>query len=342
MTKYTMADVYSTKKNGLKAASVFCCGGGSSIGYKLAGVDVVAGCDIDETAEWHYRKNLNPSFFFGSGIKEIIKKTPDCFYGLDILDGSPPCSTFSMSGSREDSWGENKKFREGQHEQVLSDLFFDFIELAKKTQPKIIIAENVKGLILGNAKGYAKMIKKNLQDAGYTSQLFLLNAAFFGVPQKRERVFFICQRRDFYKKQIEIIPAGEPISCLEACADLQDLTAEETKATLPKKTALRFYDKTKKGSSFSTVSEKGSYFNWIRLDDKKPSNTLASTALLSGTVYHWDKMRTLTTREIIRLGGFPDDYKFRSEKDLKYLVGMSVPPKQTMNIARQIIAQCLS
>jgi DNA (cytosine-5)-methyltransferase 1 len=52
---------------------------------------------------------------------------------LDILDGSPPCSSFSMAGNREKDWGKEKKFREGQAEQVLDNLFFDFIDLQKIT-----------------------------------------------------------------------------------------------------------------------------------------------------------------------------------------------------------------
>src|SRR6185503_9599664 len=119
------------------------------------------------------------------------------FYNLDILDGSPPCSTFSMAGSREEAWGKEKQFREGQAMQTLDDLFFDFIALANKLKPKVIIAENVKGLIQGNAKGYVKEIYQKFEDTGYNVQLFLLNAATMGVPQRRERVFFIGLRNDF-------------------------------------------------------------------------------------------------------------------------------------------------
>lgn len=81
-----------------------------------------------------------------------LKDYPKELYNLDILDGSPPCSTFSLAGEREKNWGKSKKFREGQAYQVLDDLFFEFIKLAEKLKPKIIVAENVKGILMGNAK----------------------------------------------------------------------------------------------------------------------------------------------------------------------------------------------
>ena len=91
-----------------------------------------------------------------------------------------------MAGSREKACGKEKHFREGQSKQVLDDLFFHFIDTAKKLKPKVVVAENVKGLVIGKAKGYVKQIFKKFDEAGYDVQLFLLNAAFMGVPQKRE------------------------------------------------------------------------------------------------------------------------------------------------------------
>lgn len=101
-----------------------------------------------------------------------------------------------MSGLREDAWGKEKKFKEGQKTQVLDTLFFDFIALAKRLKPKVVIAENVKGLLLGNAIDYVRRIYKDFEEAGYYCQHFLLDASKMGVPQKRERVFFICIRHD--------------------------------------------------------------------------------------------------------------------------------------------------
>jgi DNA (cytosine-5)-methyltransferase 1 len=172
--------------------STFACGGGSSMGYKLAGYDVVAANDIDPKMAEVYKQNHHPKQFFLCPIKELLSR--DDFPKVDVLDGSPPCSTFSIAGDREKSWQKNKKFREGQARQVLDDLFFDYIYLVEKMQPKVAIAENVKGMLIGNAKWYAQEIFIKFQRIGYTCQVFLLNAATMGVPQKRERVFFIAHK----------------------------------------------------------------------------------------------------------------------------------------------------
>lgn len=155
--RWTLADAHFTNDKGT-VFSCFACGGGggSSMGYKLAGFDVIGCNEIDHRMMFTYCKNHNPRFPFLEPIQTFKDKQdlPPELFNLDILDGSPPCSTFSMAGSREEAWGKMKKFREGQAEQVLDTLFFDFIQLAKRLQPKVVVAENVKGLLLGSAKEY--------------------------------------------------------------------------------------------------------------------------------------------------------------------------------------------
>ena len=139
--------------------SCFSCGGGSSMGYKLAGFDVIGCNEIDPKMMNVYCKNLNPKFPFLEPIQTFKDRQnlPAELFNLDILDGSPPCSSFSLASvggrfGRQKGWGKKKKFREGQAEQVLDTLFFDFIELAGRLRPKVVVAENVKGLLLGEAK----------------------------------------------------------------------------------------------------------------------------------------------------------------------------------------------
>lgn len=164
---WMLSDLDSIPKNGVKVMSTFACGGGSSMGYKRAGCEIVAANDIDPEMAFHYKRNLNPPLYYLCPIGELANQNlaPSLFQ-LDILDGSPPCSTFSMAGSREDSWGKDKHFREGQAKQVLSDLFFDYLDLVEKLRPKVAIAENVKGMILGNAKGYTKLVMQRFKDIG--------------------------------------------------------------------------------------------------------------------------------------------------------------------------------
>lgn len=119
------------------------------MGYKIAGYDVIGCNEIDPRMMKCYETNHHPQYSYLEDIRDLVRRNnlPEELYNLDILDGSPPCSTFSMSGLREDAWGKEKKFKEGQKTQVLDTLFFDFIALAKRLKPKIVIAENVKGLL---------------------------------------------------------------------------------------------------------------------------------------------------------------------------------------------------
>jgi len=313
------------------------------MGYKIAGCEIVAANDIDPEMAWHYQRNLNPKHYFLCPIGDLITKDlPPELFDLDILDGSPPCSTFSMAGSREKAWGKDKHFREGQAKQVLSDLFFDYLDLVEHLKPKVAIAENVKGMILGNAKGYTKLIMARFREIGYRPQLFLINAADCGVPQRRERVFFCAVRNDIDVPPLQLAPKHRWISAGEACADVQELTDVEINHTAPAPNDKKCWPHTVKGESYSVFLKKtesrNSCFNQYKINDIKPSNTLSSSPSL---YTHWSECRTLTYREWKRLGSFPDDYQAKSDKIGKYMIGMSVPPKMTEVVARAVCTQWL-
>lgn len=340
---WLLADLEKVPKKGIKVMSTFACGGGSSMGYKRAGCDIVAANDIDPEMAWHYKRNLNPPNYFLCPIRDLLTMDlPGELFDLDILDGSPPCSTFSMAGSREKSWGKKKHFREGQASQVLSDLFFDYLDLVGRLRPKVAIAENVKGMILGNAKGYTKLVMQRFREIGYLPQLFLLNAADCGVPQRRERVFFCALRKDIDRSPLTLAPKHRWVSAGEACEDLQELTTEEKQQTKPTKSDLLLWPKTKPGDSLSTECMrqrgKASFFNNYRLSSQTPANSLSAT---SWVITHWSECRTLTFREWKRLGSFPDDYHAKTDKIGKYMIGMSVPPKMTQVVAEAVIEQWL-
>ena len=270
---WLLKDLESVPQNGLKVMTTFSCGGGSSLGYKLAGCDVIAANDIDTEMAYHYKLNLNPKYYFLCPIKDLLKQElPKELYTLDILDildGSPPCSNFSMAGNREKDWGKDKHFREGQAKQILDNLFFDWLDLVECLKPKVAIAENVKGLIQGNAKGYVKLIMARFKTIGYNAQLFLVNAADCGVPQRRERVFFIALRNDIDKPKLILTPEHRWISAGEATNDVQMLTDDEIRETKPMPTDVKFWDKTKVGLDYSIACEKesgkGSFFQHRKL-----------------------------------------------------------------------------
>jgi DNA (cytosine-5)-methyltransferase 1 len=319
-----LADLSMVPKNGLKVMSTFSCGGGSSMGYKRAGCDVIAANDIDPEMAWHYKRNLDPKHYFLCPIRDLLTADlPDELFDLDILDGSPPCSTFSTAGSREKSWGKDKHFREGQAKQVLSDLFFDYLDLVERLKPKVAIAENVKGMILGNAKGYTKMVMSRFREIGYRPQLFLVNAADCGVPQRRERVFFVAIRDDIEAPALKLSPKHRWVGAQESCADIAGvwdgfrliMAANERHTVAGRRPS-------------HPVST--------------PSGTLTATDSQSNLLNPaTGEKRKFTYREWKRLGSFPDDYHAKSDKIGKYMIGMSVPPKMTEAVARAVIDQWL-
>lgn len=339
---WNLTDLQKIKQKPVNVMTTFSCGGGSSMGYKLNGFNVLAANDIDPEMQYHYVKNLNPKHYFLCPIKDLIsQQLPDELYNLDILDGSPPCSTFSTAGSREKAWGVEKHFREGQAKQILSDLFFDFIELADHLKPKIVIAENVKGMLLGNAKGYTKAVIKKLNDIGYYAQLFLINAADCGVPQKRERVFFCCIRKELNKKPLKLTFKHRWIPVKEALQNLPALTSREIQETSPAPYDLKYWKHVKHGDSYSVyikqAEKRNSGFNIIKIHPEYPSCTL----IASDNPRHFLEPRKLTFREFKRLGSFPDDYQAKTDRIGKYMIGMSVPPLMIKEVSKQIYDQWL-
>jgi DNA (cytosine-5)-methyltransferase 1 len=334
---WNLTDLENVKSNGIKVMSTFACGGGSTMGYKRAGCEVIAANDIDPEMAYHYKLNLHPKHYFLCPIKDLLTAgLPDELFHLDILDGSPPCSTFSMAGSREKAWGKDKVFREGQAKQVLSDLFFDYLDLVDRLRPKVAISENVKGMIIGNAKGYTKLIMERFKAIGYRPQLFLVNAADCGVPQKRERVFFCAVRDDINAPPLKLAPKHRWVGCNEACFDVCSGRGHS------RPNDLKYWHITKPLKSYSDTKkrngEKEGCFSHIRLSADMPASTI--TANLQ-TLTHWKFPRELNYSEVKRIGSFPDDYQAKNDNIGKYMIGMSVPPKMAEVVARAVCEQWL-
>jgi DNA (cytosine-5)-methyltransferase 1 len=343
---WNLKDANFTKDKG-KVFSCFACGGGSTMGYKLAGFDVIGHNDIDKKMVEVYKENHKPKYSFLESITTFAKRKdlPKDLYNLDILDGSPPCSSFSMAGNREKDWGKEKVFREGQELQVLDTLFFDFIDLAKELQPKVVVAENVKGLLLGNAKQYVIKIYETFDKAGYYCQHFLLDASKMGVPQRRERVFFIALRKDlakpfmYSKDMFTLIPKIE-MEFNEKKITYKEI--EDKKQDLPfvRKSYSDLWINTKQGHHFGTAHPKGHFFGEYKQHPDNVCNTIIANS--SGSLlWHYDKLRPLNDYEYKLIGSYPLDYNFLSIKP-KYLIGMSVPPVMTAQVATNIYEQWLS
>jgi DNA (cytosine-5)-methyltransferase 1 len=346
--RWTLADARFTKDKG-KVFSCFACGGGSTMGYKLAGFDVLGCNEIDPKMIEAYRANHDPKYSFLEPIQTFKERDdiPEELYNLDILDGSPPCSSFSMAGNREKDWGKEKVFREGQAEQVLDTLFFDFIDLAAKLKPKVVVAENVKGLMMGEAKAYVRKIYEEFDRAGYYVQHWLFDASTMGVPQRRERVFFICLRKDlaepflYAKDLFTTVPKLElgwnerPITFGEFRSE-EGIDASHTE--MGKLMPLRTKEDKSIGDINMRLYQKLSGFTVMIRHDEDVMGTI--TAGNGGDFRFHDGLKC-SDQDYMLGGTYPTDYEFKGNKP-QYLIGMSVPPVMTAQIATQIHEQWLS
>ena len=336
--RWKLADLKDVPWNGLNVFSCFSCGGGSSMGYKLAGYHVIGNVEIDRDMNKIYNINHKPKYNYNSDIRDFIsipnEELPQDLFKLDVLDGSPPCSVFSMAGERESGWNTEKQFREGQKMQRLDDLFFAFIKVAEKLKPRVVIAENVKGLITGNAKGYVNEIIKAFRAAGYVPQIFLLNSARMGVPQARERVFFIARREDqkFPKLTMDfsekVIPFGSVRTETGVPIDENTESYRLLQKRRPEDTCVADINKRMYG--------KNSMFTVPIVNDNRVAPTLTS-----GSAFYRGCDATKFSRgDFINIQTFPQDYNFLDQSP-QYVCGMSVPPVMMAQIARQVYIQWL-
>ena len=336
--KWTLKDLETRPKNGCTVFSCFSCGGGSSMGYKLAGYRVVGNCEIDPRMMKVYKANNHPEHPYLMDIREFLniptEELPEDVRNLDVLDGSPPCSVFSMAGQREDAWNREKTFREGQAKQRLDDLFLYFIEVAKKLQPKVVIAENVKGLVVGAAKGWVNMIIKAFGDAGYNVQVFLFNASRMGVPQKRERVFFIASRKDLNLPKIRMEFNSKPISF----SKVREPYGKASGDSLGAKLVLKYRKSSDRclQDINRRVRKCDSGFTTPINHDEEPVQTITA----GGECYRMCDGLLMTDKDIISCQTFPQDYNFMDE-NVQYICGMSVPPVMMARIAEQVYLQWL-
>lgn len=342
--KWTLKDANFTKDKG-KVFSCFSCGGGSTMGYKLSGFDVIGCNEIDPKMMEVYKKNHNPKYSYLEPIQEFKnrKDLPKELYNLDILDGSPPCSSFSMAGVRERDWGVERKFREGQENQVLDTLFFDFIDLAKELQPKVVIAENVKGILMGKAIKYVREIYKQFDNAGYYCQHFLLDASKMGVPQKRERVFFICLRKDLATPLLEVATLFEKqptidLEFREPEIPFGNIQIEDENRADLTESYMKYYEKANEYGVYDERSRGGCKFGFFR----KAIKSLPLATIMSGNTFSIvERPKKLNDLELTLCSSFPMDYNYL-DNDVQYIVGMSVPPLMIANIADEVYKQWLT
>jgi len=168
----------------VKAISLFSGAGGMDVGFKNAGFEIVAANELDKHACNTFRINHPDTILFEGDVDELSSELYS-FGDVDVVFGGPPCQGFSVAGKMDP-------------DDPRSKLIFRFCSIVSKLQPKAFVMENVKSLgTLAKFHGIRTALISRLQKAGYAVTMHILNAKDFGVPQSRERVFFIGVKNEF-------------------------------------------------------------------------------------------------------------------------------------------------
>lgn len=168
----------------MKAVSLFSGAGGMDVGFKAAGFEVVAANELDKHACETFRAN-HPETTLVEGDIDDCGDRLNAFTGIDVVFGGPPCQGFSVAGKM-------------NPDDPRSKLIFSFCSIVESLQPKAFVMENVKSLAsLSKFEGVRIALISRFQKAGYSVTIHILNAKDYGVPQSRERVFFIGVKNEF-------------------------------------------------------------------------------------------------------------------------------------------------
>ena len=325
-----------------EVVSTFAGGGGSSLGYRMAGGKVLAIVEFIDEACKTYRANWQSTKIIQKDIRQVTGQEILDAIGkkkgeLDILDGSPPCSAFSTAGSREKGWGKTKKYSDSQQANV-EDLFFEYIRILRDIQPKVFIAENVAGLVKGSAKGYFNHIMRELRASGYHVTCKVLNAKYLGVPQSRNRTIFVGIRKDLWREKYSGETHPKPVDYLvtleQAFKGLSFTEQDKKETDLSKYKVYNLLVGLKEGEQHSKA------FTLVKASRKSQSPCIKATTGKIGAreTYHWDN-RAFTVNEIKRIMSVPDDFILTSTYQQKVeRMGRMVAPFMMREVAKQILS----
>jgi DNA (cytosine-5)-methyltransferase 1 len=371
---YNLEDVVkASNQNKFKVISTFAGGGGSSTGYRLAGGKILCVNEFVEEAQNTYRENYPDTPILPGDIKQLSGKDFLDIAGLevgelDILDGSPPCSAFSVAGKlshskdgkHSDGWGQTKNYSDGKMVENIEDLFFEFLRVANDIRPKVIIAENVKGLTIGEAKEYFNKIQNTFEDIGYDVVAKVLDSRYFGISQTRTRVFFIGVRNDITEKAglnfmtignvfpqelPDVVPLKDALIGLEYDdEEVKYLTEKFSNTAYWKQTGSVMPVDPDKVLTGGDYHPKGHHFNLKRVSQYQPAPTLTAMGSNDTTAgaFHWSEPRKLTLGELKRIQSLPDDFKLTGKWNQKSeRIGRMVPPLMMKAIAESVYEKVL-
>ena len=344
-------------RNDIKAISMFSGAGGLDIGTQLAGIKVISSLDIFEDSV----KTLKQNRFFkytihevgditqisGNHYKELLKKeNPEKL----IIIGGPPCQPFSKAGY----WVTNEKRNSSKDPRNMIEPYFKIIS---DLQPDGFLLENVESILHPSNKQAVESIYENINKLGYKCSVLKINAAEYGIPQKRKRVFFLASKKDINAKLIkthgsekeclanpQLMPYERVIDWIgrfdtpEYCNDRKLVAEGKWEYEL---TCIPFgknYIALSARENYPTpvfVAGKRYWSSLLKLHPFLPSWTIIASPGHWEGPFHW-KNRRLNIRELAAIQSFPDDYEFYgSFNSQRKQIGNAVPPL----IAKKVVEE---
>jgi DNA (cytosine-5)-methyltransferase 1 len=298
------------KKESITIISLFSGCGGMDLGflggfeflgkkYKKNKFEIIWANEINTAACNTYRKNIGNHIIEGD-IQQKINMLPEY---ADVVIGGFPCQDISINGKMEGIKGKR------------SCLYTSIIDTVKKIQPKIFIAENVKGLLLKSNADSLKKILNDFNSLGYNITYKLYDAAGYGVPQTRERVFIVGTRKDISNFVHPAPVCEEPVTVKEAIGDLEKLAENDTFSHI--------------WSKANKSTEQGSR----KLLANRPGYTIRAEC--HGNIqFHYTLPRRISMREAARIQSFPDAFLFQAKlRETERQIGNAVPPVLAWYIA---------
>lgn len=297
----------------ISVVSLFSGCGGMDLGFKgdftflgahygKTRFDIIWANEINPAACETYRANVGSHIIEGD-INHVINSLPEY---ADVVIGGFPCQDISVNGKMLGIAGKR------------SSLYSAIVETVRRIQPKVFVAENVGGLLLKHNESSLKKILEDFNGLGYRVHYQAYLASDYGVPQTRERVFFVGTRADLPVFTPPQPIGGQPITAKQAIGDLEPLSEDQAFSHI---------------WSFANVSgEQGNR----RLIADRPGYTIRAEC--HGNIhFHYSLPRRISMREAARIQSFPDSFRFVSKlRETERQIGNAVPPVLAWHVANAV------
>lgn len=355
---YTVNNSEIKYKNGIKAISMFSGAGGLDIGTQLAEVKVMSSLDVFEDSVETLKKN---KFFShtnhevgditkitGLHYAEVLKKeNPEKL----IIVGGPPCQPFSKAGY----WVTNEKRNSSEDPRNMIEPYFKIIS---EIWPDGFVLENVESILHPSNKTAVETIYENMEKLGYNRSLLKVNAAEYGIPQKRKRVFFLASKKNINASLTKtngnakectanpkLLPYERVVDWIGKFDDEQYSVGEklETDGKWERElTCVPFgqnYIALSARENYPTpvfVAGKRYWSSLLKLHPFLPSWTIIASPGHWEGPFHW-KNRRLNIRELAAIQTFPEDYVFYGSVNSQHKqIGNAVPPLLAKKVVKEL------